>query len=45
MEALGISENRSDIETLADPITSFSKITLQGIVMQIYTPNADKFSR
>ena len=44
METLEIAEKRSQIEILADLITSLPNITLQGIVMQIHTPNADKLS-
>jgi hypothetical protein len=44
METLEIVENRSQIEILADLITSLPNMTLQGIVMQIYTPNTDKLS-
>lgn len=44
MATLEIAENRSQIEILADLITSLPNITLQGIVMQIHTPNADKLS-
>ena len=44
METLEIAENRSQIEILADLITALPNITLQGIVMQIHTPNAHKLS-
>lgn len=44
METLEIAENRSQLEILADLITSVPNITLEGIVMQIHTPNAHKSS-
>jgi len=44
METLEIVENRSQIEILADLITSLPNMTLQGIVMQVHTPNTDKLS-
>lgn len=44
METLEIAENRSQIEILADLITSLPNTTIQGVVMQIQTPNADKLS-
>ncbi len=44
METLEIAENRSQLEILADLITSLPNITLEGIVMQIHTPNAHKLS-
>ncbi|MEG3841816.1 hypothetical protein [Microcoleus sp. herbarium14] len=37
-------ENRSQIEILSDLITGILNTTVQGIVMQIHTPNADKLS-
>ncbi|MCC3405512.1 MAG: hypothetical protein JGK17_07935 [Microcoleus sp. PH2017_10_PVI_O_A] len=37
-------ENRSQIEILADLITGLPNTTIQGVVMQIHTPNADKLS-
>lgn len=44
METLEIAENRSQIEILADLITSLPNTTIQGVVMQIKTPNADQLS-
>lgn len=44
MEILEIAENRSQLEILADLITSLPNITLEGIVMKIQTPNAHKLS-
>ncbi|MCL1474597.1 hypothetical protein [Argonema antarcticum] len=44
MSTLEIAENRSQIEILANLITSLPNTTIQGVVMQIYTPNADKVS-
>ena len=44
METLEIAEDRSQIEILAELITSLPNTTIQGIVMQIYTPNAHKLS-
>ena len=37
-------ENRSQVEILADLITEIPNTTIQGVVMQIHTPNADKLS-
>lgn len=44
LETLEAIENRSQIEILADLITELPNTTIQGIVMQIHTPNADKLS-
>jgi hypothetical protein len=44
LETLETMENRSQIEILADLITSLPNTTIQGVVMQIQTPNADKLS-
>ena len=44
LETLEAIENRSQIEILADLITELPNTTIQGIVMQIQTPNADKLS-
>lgn len=44
LETLETIENRSQIEILADLITSLPNTTIQGVVMQIHTPNADKLS-
>lgn len=46
-EALAILEeveNRSQIEILSDLITNASNITIQGVVIGIEAPNADKLS-
>ncbi|WP_293348464.1 MULTISPECIES: hypothetical protein [unclassified Microcoleus] len=37
-------ESRSKLEILADLITGIPNTTIQGVVMQIHTPNADKLS-
>lgn len=37
-------ENRSQIEILSDLITTYPDLTIEGIVMQIQTPNAEKLS-
>ncbi|WP_293342332.1 hypothetical protein [Microcoleus sp. CAWBG58] len=37
-------ESRSQSEILADLITGIPNTTIQGVVMQIHTPNADKLS-
>ncbi|MEG3924900.1 hypothetical protein [Microcoleus sp. D3_18a_C4] len=44
LETLELIENRSQIEILADLITGIPNTTIQGVVMQIQTPNADKLS-
>ncbi len=44
IQTLEIVENRSQIKILADLLTSLPNTTLQGVVMQIYTPNSDKLS-
>jgi hypothetical protein len=44
METLEIAENRSQLEILADLITSLPKTTICGVVMQIEAPNGDKLS-
>ena len=44
LETLEVIENRSQIEILADLITELPNTTIQGVVMQIHTPNADKLS-
>lgn len=44
LETLEIIENRSQLEILADLITGLPNTTIQGIVIQIHTPNADKLS-
>jgi hypothetical protein len=37
-------ENRSQMNILSELITTYPDITIQGIVMEIQTPNADKLS-
>ncbi|MEI2577248.1 hypothetical protein [Scytonema sp. PRP1] len=44
IETLEIVENRSQIEILSELITTAPNITIQGVVMQINTPNDDKLS-
>jgi len=44
LETLEAIENRSQIEILADLITGLPNTTIQGVVMQIHTPNGDKLS-
>ena len=44
LEILEEVENRSQIEILSDLITNASNITIQGVVMRIEAPNADKLS-
>ncbi len=44
LETLEIIEKRSQLEILADLITGLPNTTIQGIVIQIHTPNADKLS-
>ncbi|MCC3584609.1 MULTISPECIES: hypothetical protein [unclassified Microcoleus] len=44
IEILESVENRSQSEILADLITALPNTTIQGVVMQIHTPNADKLS-
>lgn len=44
IEILESVENRSQLEILADLITGIPNTTIQGVVMQIHTPNADKLS-
>ncbi len=44
IEILESVENRSKIEILAELITALPNTTIQGVVMQIHTPNADKLS-
>ncbi|MCC3413017.1 MULTISPECIES: hypothetical protein [unclassified Microcoleus] len=44
IEILESVENRSQSEILADLITGIPNTTIQGVVMQIHTPNADKLS-
>ena len=44
LETLALSEKRSQIEILSELITNYPNITIQGIVMQIANPNADKLS-
>lgn len=44
IEILESVENRSQSEILADLITGIPNTTIQGVVMQIHTPNADNLS-
>ena len=44
METLENVENRSQIEILADLITSLPNTTIEGVVMQIHASNTDKLS-
>jgi hypothetical protein len=44
LETLEVVENRSQMEIVADLITEVPNTTIQGIVIQIHTPNADKLS-
>lgn len=44
IETIGIVENRSQIEILSELITTANNITIQGVVRQINTPNADQLS-
>jgi hypothetical protein len=44
IETLEIVENRSQLEILSELITTANNITIQGVVMQIHTPNTDQLS-
>lgn len=44
LKTLEIVEERSQIDILSELITNAPNITIQGVVMQIQTPNADKLS-
>lgn len=44
IETLEVVENRSQIEILSELISRGNTITIQGIVMQINTPNSDQLS-
>lgn len=44
IETLEIAENLSQSEILSQLFTTAHNITLQGVVMQIHTPNADPLS-
>lgn len=44
LETLEIIEKRSQLEILADLVTEIPNTTIQGIAIQIHTPNADKLS-
>jgi hypothetical protein len=44
IETLEITENLSQTEILSELFTTANNITIQGVVMQIYTPNADQLS-
>jgi hypothetical protein len=44
LETLSLAENRSQIDILSELITQAINITIQGVVMQIHTPNTDQLS-
>lgn len=44
LETLEVIEKRSQMEILADLITGLPNTTIQGIVIKIHTPNAEKLS-
>ena len=44
MSILERAENRSQIDILSELITNYSNLTIQGVVMQIKTPNSDVLS-
>jgi hypothetical protein len=44
LETLEVIENRSQLEIVADLITEIPNAIIQGIAIQIHTPNADKLS-
>ncbi|NJL80576.1 MAG: hypothetical protein HC917_20395 [Richelia sp. SM2_1_7] len=44
VETLALKENRSQIEIFSDLITNAPNTTIQGVVTQIATPNADNLS-
>jgi hypothetical protein len=44
IETLEIAENLSQTEILSELFTAANNITIQGVVMQIHTPNADQLS-
>lgn len=44
LETLSLAENRSQLEIFGELITQAKDITVQGIVIQLQTPNIDKLS-
>jgi hypothetical protein len=44
LETLSLAENRSQLEIFGELITQAKDITVQGIVIQMQTPNIDKLS-
>ena len=44
METLSKAENRSQLDIISELITTIPNIQIQGVVMQIHTPNADRLS-
>ena len=44
VETLALKENRSQIEIFSDLITNAPNTTIQGVITQIATPNADNLS-
>lgn len=44
IQILENTENRSQIEILSELLTVIPSTTIQGVVMQIHTPNAEKLS-
>ncbi|MGB7444181.1 MAG: hypothetical protein WA919_24200 [Coleofasciculaceae cyanobacterium] len=44
IETLEIVENRSQVDILSELMTTANNITIQGVVMQVHTPNADQLS-
>jgi hypothetical protein len=44
IETLALAENRSQIDVLSEFITNYPNLKVIGVVMQMKTPNADKFS-
>lgn len=44
LETLEKTENRSQLEIISELITTANNLTIQGVVMQIHTPNADQLS-
>ncbi|MDJ0737426.1 MAG: hypothetical protein QNJ47_25730 [Nostocaceae cyanobacterium] len=44
IETLEVVENRSQAEILSDLITIYPNINIQGVIIQIASPNADKLS-
>ncbi|HBB35589.1 MAG TPA: hypothetical protein DDZ80_02140 [Cyanobacteria bacterium UBA8803] len=44
METLEKAENRSQLDIISELITTVPNVSIQGTVMQIYTPNVDQLS-